>query len=187
MEIKLLTKKFQPQWKDQLFEVKYQKKIVLTFFSNVRSGVLRIAHLALFWKILRKGGFRGRRPFLSKPIACRPKGSPFVLLWDIHFWLTDPKIFPKAPLAQYILILRGEGAPKKNSNFWSKFSRKCLKTLFWPVLSIIWLRRKKFWPKQGLFSALKRAWKSNLHNLRKNKRSIKFSKLFENTPRPTPR
>ena len=25
-----------------------------------------------------------------------PKGSPFELFWDIHFWLTDPKFFKDA-------------------------------------------------------------------------------------------
>ena len=31
-----------------------------------------------------------------------------------------------------ILILKGERAPK-NAIFWSKFSKKCLKTPFWPA------------------------------------------------------
>ena len=26
-----------------------------------------------------------------------PNGHPFVIFWDIHFWLTDPKNFPKVP------------------------------------------------------------------------------------------
>ena len=30
---------------------------------------------------------------------CRPKGSPFVIFWDIHCWLTDSEFFLKAPWA----------------------------------------------------------------------------------------
>ena len=51
-----------------------------------------------------------------------PKGPPFVLFWDIQFWLTGLKIFLKAPI--YILIFRGERAPKKHDFLVEIFLRK---------------------------------------------------------------
>ena len=47
-----------------------------------------------------KGGGAGvGRPPLRDSTPCGPKRSPFELFFDIHFWLTDPKIFLKATLA----------------------------------------------------------------------------------------
>ena len=51
----------------------------------------------------------------------------------LNCWLTDPKIFLKAPLRQFILVLRGEGAPKKNRSFLTCFSK------FLPAAQKIWL------------------------------------------------
>ena len=33
--------------------------------------------------------WRTTLPFLIYLTPCRSKGSPFVLFWDTHFWLTD--------------------------------------------------------------------------------------------------
>ena len=45
-----------------------------------------------------------------------PEGTPppFVLISDIHFWLTDPKIFLKATSASNYTEFEEERAPKKN-------------------------------------------------------------------------
>ena len=78
-----------------------------------------------------------------------PKDPPFVLLWDIPFWLAAPKKF----LAdyQYILILRGENAPK-NAIFCSTFSKKCsfLACFFFKNLLAV----QETWSKKGLYSIL---------------------------------
>ena len=66
---------------------------------------------------------------LRNSTPCRPKGSPFVLFWDIHFWLTDLKIFLTAPLAPIHTNFQRERAPKKRESililrggggFWKK-------------------------------------------------------------------
>ena len=41
----------------------------------------------------------GRSFSLGIRPPAEPKGPPFILFWDIHFWLIDLKIFLKAPLA----------------------------------------------------------------------------------------
>ena len=44
------------------------------------------------------GGGGGRISLaLRDSTPCRPKGSPFDTISEIHFWPTDPKIFLKAP------------------------------------------------------------------------------------------
>ena len=70
-----------------------------------------------------------------------------------RFLVTDPKIFLKAPLAPIYTNI-GEGARAGKKFFFSKFLKKCLKTTFSACLFKIMLAAKKFWPKQGLFSAL---------------------------------
>ena len=42
-----------------------------------------------------RGGGGGRPPPWGIPPPADPKGPPFVLFSDIHFWLTDLKIFSK--------------------------------------------------------------------------------------------
>ena len=61
--------------------------------------------------------FEGIRPHAD------PKVLPFVLFWDIPFWLTDHKIFLKAP------NFEGERAPKKRDSF-VKIFQKSLRTPF---------------------------------------------------------
>ena len=44
------------------------------------------------------GGGGASAPPLGIWLPADPKGPPFVLFWDIHLWLTEPKIFLKAPI-----------------------------------------------------------------------------------------
>ena len=76
-------------------------------------------------------GFRGGGGGTSSGIrpSSDPNGPPFVLFWDIHFWLTDLKTFLKASVAPIYTNFEGERALKKR-NFLVKFSKKCLKTPF---------------------------------------------------------
>ena len=67
---------------------------------------------------------------LKDSTTCRSKGSPFVLFWDIHFWLTDPKIFLKAPLAPIYTNFKGERAPKKCNFLVKVFQKVSNKTFF---------------------------------------------------------
>ena len=49
-------------------------------------------------RIKNRGGLRGAggwRLLLRNLTPCRPKGSPFLLFWDIDFLVTDPKMFLK--------------------------------------------------------------------------------------------
>ena len=50
-------------------------------------------------------------------------------LYYIHFWPTDLKNVPKAPLAPTYTNFEG-GARQKNAIFWSTFSKRCIKTPF---------------------------------------------------------
>ena len=61
-----------------------------------------------------------------------PKGPPFVLFWDIHFWLTDPKTFLKAPLAPSYTNFEGSARRKirKTRNFLVEIFQKAPKTSF---------------------------------------------------------
>ena len=89
------------------------------------------------------GGGRGggRPPPSGIPPPADPKGPPFDTFSEIHFWLTDPKIFLKAPSAPIHTNFEGERAPKKKRDFLSKFFKKCPKTAFLTVFSKICLRR----------------------------------------------
>ena len=101
-----------------------------------------------------RGGFRGG----GTRIPAGPKGM--APLCDIHFWLTDHKIFLKAPLAPKYTNFKGE-ARRKNAIFWSKFSKKCLKTHFWYVFFFkFFSAAQKFRSKQSLyFKCFRRAQK----------------------------
>ena len=77
-------------------------------------------------RIFISSGFRGAGAPTSgsRPPAADAK--------DIHFWLTDLKILRRL-WRQSMLILRGERSPKKRDLYWSKYSKKCLKT---PIFAI---------------------------------------------------
>ena len=66
------------------------------------------------------GGGGGLRFFYS---GIRPPGSPFVLFWDIQFWLADP-IYP------IYTNFEGGARAEKTQFFWSTISKKFQKTLF---------------------------------------------------------
>ena len=80
------------------------------------------------------GGFRGwagvggGRSFSGIRPLTDPKGPSFEIFSDIQFWLTDPKVFLKTALASIYTYFKGGALAKK-----TRFSKKCLKTLFWPV------------------------------------------------------
>ena len=48
------------------------------------------------------GGGGGVRPSSGIRPPADPKGPPFDTFSEIHFWPTDPKIFPKAPFGANI-------------------------------------------------------------------------------------
>ena len=88
--------------------------------------------------------------FSINSIPCRPKGSPFVLFWDIIFgWRI--LIFSKGALGANIYEFWG--GSRKNAIFWSTFSKKFQKTLFRQFFKI-GPAALKIWQKQGLFTAL---------------------------------
>ena len=106
-----------------------------------------------------RGGFRGRaRNGRPSPSGMRPPadpmGPPFELIRDIHFWLTDPKIFLKAPLAPIYTNSKGDRAPKKR-NFLVKIFQKKHKNAFLACFFFkILPAASKLLPKQVFFSAL---------------------------------
>ena len=54
---------------------------------------------------------------------------PLCTILRYPFFVTNPKNFFKAPRAPIYTNFEGERAPK-SATFWSKFSKKCLKTPF---------------------------------------------------------
>ena len=60
---------------------------------------------------------RGIRP------PADPKGPPFDIFLEIHFWPTDPKTFPKAVSAPIYNNFEGERAPKKRDFFVNIFQK----------------------------------------------------------------
>ena len=100
-----------------------------------------VDNCSLFARYHQSGGRgRGLRTLFLFRVStpCRTKESPFVLFWDIHFWLTDPKNF----FGVKIFYIWEVSARRKNAIFWSTFSKKCLKTLFWPFLKFRLRSRK---------------------------------------------
>ena len=85
------------------------------------------------------GHFSGIRP------PADPKGPPFGTFWEIHFWLTDSKLFLKAPLAPIYKNFEGS-ARQKITRFFVKTFQKVPKNGFFDLFffSKICLRRRKF-------------------------------------------
>ena len=50
--------------------------------------------------------------------------APFVLFWDIQFWLTDLEIFPKAPLAPIYTNFEGGARAEKTQFYGQNFPQK---------------------------------------------------------------
>ena len=80
------------------------------------------------------------------------RGPFFVLFWGIHFWLTGPEMFLKAP--KYTNFEGGARAEKKQAFLVKIFRKKCLKTHFLAFVFKILPAAHKIWTKQGLFRAL---------------------------------
>ena len=113
-------------------------------------------------------GFMGEGADTPPPSGIRPlsdpKGPPFVLFWDIHFWLTNLKIFLKSPLAPIYTNFEGERAQQKRN-----FSVETLPAA------------QKFWLKYDLYSGLGEQFG------RPKKRPTNFSNFFfKSTPPPPP-
>ena len=107
--------------------------------------------------------------FVTSSTPYRPKGSPFELFWDNQFWLTDPKIFLKAPI--YTNFKGGARA------------KKCPKTPFWPVFSKFCMRRRNF-GQNRIFLVLRRALGKPIWS---KKRSTFFFKIPpQENPRSAP-
>ena len=122
----------------------------------------------------------GRFPFLRDSTPCRPKGSPLWTILRNPFWMTDLKIFRKAPLAPIYADFDG-GARWKKTRFLVEIFQKVHKNpRFWPVFLKICLRCRNvsqsrlfivFWESaENQFDRPKKGWK---------KISIFF---FENPP-----
>ena len=80
--------------------------------------------------------------FSGIPAPADPKAPALVLFEDIHFWLTDPKGFQKAPLASICnnFFFGGGGvvALAERRRFLQKISKKCLNCLFGRFFSKIY-------------------------------------------------
>ena len=83
------------------------------------------------WSGADLGGWAGRVGALLSGIwtPADSKGPPFVLFWDIHFWWRTKK-FSKGAFGTNIYLFWEGSARWKSAIFWSKFSKKCLKTPF---------------------------------------------------------
>ena len=119
-------------------------------------------------------GGGGRGGDASSPSGIRPpadpKGPPFDTFSEIHFWLTDPKIFLKAPSAPIYTNFEGERAPKKTQFFCQNFSKSAQKRLFWLFFQKFACGAENF-AKIGAKQCFGRARKINLVDLKKNHRS----------------
>ena len=113
-------------------------------------------------------------PPLRDSTPCRPKGSLFVLFWDIYIWWRT-KNFLKAPSAPINSNIEGGGARAKKMRFFVKIFQKVAKNSFFGLFFSNLPAAQKFLPKQqNLFSALEELGKSIC---RPKKKSTKFSKI----------
>ena len=142
----------------------------------------------VFFFYLETGGFGGGggggggalRPH-SNP--CRPKRSPFVLVCDIHFG-NGPQKFSQGALSANIYKFWGGSARRKNSIFfWSKFSKKCLKSVFWLDLKKNCQRRRNI-DQNRLFLVLWQCSENQFSRPKKCQQNVR--NFFENPPTPTP-
>ena len=73
---------------------------------------------------------------LRDSTPCRPKWPPFVIFWDLHFWMTDLQSFLKEPSAPIYTNFEGECAPKKTELFGRIFPKSasfglCFEKITW--------------------------------------------------------
>ena len=116
----------------------------------------------------------GGRPIpLRDSTRCRHKGLPLSTIMRYPYLVTVPKNFLRVPIYA------------KNAIFWSKFSKKCLKTLFLASFSKFCLRPRKFDQNRVCLML----WNSseNQFGRPQKKGRQSFRKLFENPPPPPSR
>ena len=118
------------------------------------------------------------------PSGIRPpadqKGPLFKLFWDIHFWLTDPKIFLKAPLASIYTNFEWWARAKKSRDTFAKVFQKLPKTPLFGLFFKSCLRRRKFYQTR-VFILVWEGSENLLGWTKEKKCSSKMSKLFWNS------
>ena len=127
-------------------------------------------------------GDDGADAFFPFSSGIRPPADPSYYYFEISLSGDGPQNFLEGAFGANILILRGERAPK-NSIFWSKFSKKCLKTPFLAsFFSKSGLRRRQFGQNRGKTVL----WESSKNQFGRPKKKGRqnFRKFFENPPPP---
>ena len=142
----------------------------------------------LFWKSIAETLDRPLNPRQFPPPP--PQGFdplptqrvPICTILRYPFLVMDLKNFLKAPLASmYTNFEEGSARRKQNAIFWSKFPKKCLKTLFLACFSKFCLQRRKF----GQNRDKTVLWESSKNQFgRPKKRSTKFSKFYWKSASP---
>ena len=160
-----------------IFHPKNKIKLWMTRESQGRGRQIFGSSLQANFKT--RADLGGRTPpfSLSDSNPCRP----FVLFWDIHVRLTDPKVFKRHLGRQNELIWRGGASKKRKKEVFQKVSENAFFGLFFQKFAC-GAENAKIGTKQ----CLGRARKINLVDLRK-KVEKKFSKIFENPPPPLSR
>ena len=87
---------------------------------------------------------------------CRPKGPP-LYYFEISILDDWPSNSSSSAFGANIYKFWGGSARQKNTTFWSKFSKKCKKRLFWPLFWKNYLWRWKF----GQFRVFIVIWESS--------------------------
>ena len=92
---------------------------------------------------------------LRDSTPCRTRGSPLCTILRYAFLVTDPKNVRKLLTPIYILVFRGERAPKKR-DFWSKFRQNAVfgQNAFFGLFFKNLPATQKIWSNQGLDSDL---------------------------------
>ena len=143
-----------------------------------------ISSIHIFFITRREEGF-GRQASDSTP--CRPKRSPFVLFWGIHFWLTDLKFLIRATLEPiYTNFVWGVHTEKKINCLAIIFKKLPKKHLFMAWFSKICLRciKNLKFGRVKFFIVILEKSKNCLVDLKKN--GQKIQKNFETYPGENP-
>ena len=119
---------------------------------------------------------RGGRLFLG----IRPPADRFVFFWDIHFWLTDLRIFLKAPLEPIFAYFKG-GTRAEKRDFSVDIFQKVPKNAFLAFFKIC-LRRRTFYQIKVFIVV----WESSEKQFGRPKKKVdKIFKFFSENPPPT--
>ena len=153
------------------------KKKNFIFLNLIFQNVLNL-FVTRSW--FRGGGGRGRTPLFRDSTPFRPKGSPLCTILRNSYLVTDPKIFLKAPWAPICTNFEREARAKKSQFFWSKFSKKGLKT------STFGLFFFQNFDQNRVFLLI---WKSSENQFGRPKKKVYkiFGFFFENLPHENPR